>query len=634
MNGSRALSRRDDEAGFTLVELVVAMLVLAVVSVAVIGVIFQTQALGTSNRSRVAASNLASRELDLVRQEFAADSTAPVALANAGLVTDPHPLAGGSAGSPLVVDGTSYTVERSAQWNVTGTGSSACTGGSLVQYPTLEVTVTVTWPNMGSVSPVVLSGALAPDKNAGTSSTNSFIAAKVVDQDAQPLSGIAVSAAGPSSATGYTDASGCAVIPITPAAAGSNYTVSVADAGYVDISGTVNPSKVTGLILPGALYSGAKFSVAQPGSAVVHLVRSDGQPLTDAQVAGSTITLVAAEYAGASGATSRTLTGVTTTFSGLWPTTYGAYFGTTPPGGGYQTADLAPGGSISLTASFAIATLPLASLPAGSSTVIAVAAGTSTSCAPGDGTSVAVTAPSSQVNLLPGTFDLYLTGTGFACSPGPTGVALGGGLNDPTTWGTTTLQLSGVPSGGTVWALNSAASGVTSLSTCPGPAGTAAVNIDGARTGPVALPAGSWFVYQTSGTATAACTSYPGPINPVNLLYGQANTRVWSVAPSTATLTLTGMTSGRKFLLSTGTVSLSSCTATGFSTTGTAVTGTVSGTTGTVTVNRPTALPNVSYNAYQWNTSWPYGCTAAGTFVVGPGTTSLSKSVSTTTVGP
>ncbi|OZB48537.1 MAG: hypothetical protein B7X40_06960 [Cellulomonas sp. 14-74-6] len=611
------------------------MLILAVVSVAVIGVIFQTQALGASNRSRVAAANLASRELDLVRQEFAASTSAPVTLANAGLVTDPHPLSGGVAGSPLVVDGTAYTVERSAQWNVTGTGASACEGGSLVPYPTLEVTVTVTWPNMGSVRPVVLSGALAPDKNAGTSSTNSFVAAKVLDQAAHPLSGVAVSAAAASTATGYTDASGCAVIPITPAAAGTSYTVTVADSGYVDMSDTVNPSKTTGLITPGSLYSGASFSVAQPGTVVVKLVRSDGQPLTDAQVAGSSISLVAAEYSGASGTTSHTVTGVSTTITGLWPTSYGAYFGPTPPTGGYDTADLAPGGSVALTATFEIATMPLTALPAGTTTVVAVPAGASTSCSPGDGTTLAVTAPSSQVTLMPGTYDLYASGTGFACSPGPTGVALGGGVNDTVTWGTTTLQLSGVPSGGTVWALNSASSGVTSLATCPGATGSSALNIDAARSGPTALPAGTWFVYQTNGSATASCTSYPGLIDPVNVLYGQANSRAWSVAPLTASLTLTGMNNGQTLLVSTAPVS--NCTSSSYTTTGTAATGSVAGWSGSAnaTVNRPPATPNLTYYAYQWNTSmWSPKCTAAGSFIVGPGTTSLSKSVTQSTVGP
>ena len=193
---------RGADQGFSLIELVVAMVLLGTMAVAVIGVIMNSQTQGVTNRSRIAAANLAAREIDLVREEFARTDAGPLSLAAAGYVLNPHPLAGGTAGQPLVVDGRKYTVVRTAQWNIGGTGASACEGGALVAYPTLGVTVSVTWPNMGSVKPVVSNASLAPDKDTGIPTTDSFIAAKVLDKDANPLVGVPVSATAGSTTVG------------------------------------------------------------------------------------------------------------------------------------------------------------------------------------------------------------------------------------------------------------------------------------------------------------------------------------------------------------------------------------------------------------------------------------------------
>ncbi len=125
----------------SLVEVVVAMVVLAIMASAVLGIILKAQAAGVNNRARISAANLAAREIDILRDEFGRTSDAPATIAASGVVVNPHPLAGGTAGAPLTVDGTQYTVTRSVAWAITGSGDSACEGGSLVDYPTLAVTV-------------------------------------------------------------------------------------------------------------------------------------------------------------------------------------------------------------------------------------------------------------------------------------------------------------------------------------------------------------------------------------------------------------------------------------------------------------------------------------------------------------
>ena len=479
---------RGADQGFSLIELVVAMVVLGTMAMAVIGVIMSSQAQGVTNRSRIAAANLAAREIDLVREEFGASKTGPVNMANAGYVVNPHPLSGGTAGQPLLIDGREYTVTRTAQWNIAGTGASACEGGSLVAYPTLGVTVSVTWPNMGSVQPVVSTASLAPDKDTGIPTTDSFIAAKVLDQNADPLVGIPVSATGAATTMGYTDASGCAVIRVSPAIAGTAYTIAVADSSYVDLSGTANPSKNSGVILQGQIYAGASFTVAQGGTVTIKIVRSDGQPLSDAQAAGSVVTLVASQYSGASGETQRTAAGVLTTIPNLWPTGYGGYFGSVAPTGGYAMQDLPPGGNITIEVPLEMASVLVTGLPSGTTNVLAVPTGTvPTTC--GTGTSEPVSGAGATFLLMPAAYDFYAVGSMFACSPGPVNVALGSGDNEDIVWATTTIRIQGLAAG-TVWIAEKQKSGLTSLTTCPTTVGAIAINIDGARTAPVGDPGG------------------------------------------------------------------------------------------------------------------------------------------------
>ncbi|KRD45098.1 hypothetical protein ASE38_13990 [Cellulomonas sp. Root930] len=326
-----ASGRRDD--GFSLIELVVAMVVLGSMSLAVIGIILNTQSLGVNNRARVAAANLAGREVDILREEFTRTSDSPMNIANAGTVTNPHPLPSQTAGQPLRVDGGLYTVKRSVAWNITGEGASACDGGSLVMYPTLRVTVTVTWSGMGNIAPVVTTASLAPRKDDKVLGTSSYIAVKVSDASGLPNSGrnVRVYSSG-ESRTAVTDASGCAVAQVTPASgAGTSYSAQVTDVGFVDVSGATGPTKIVGIVPRGALNNSVTFTYARAATLTLQLVDSTGAPANPADLVGGTVTLNAAEYAGASGTTVLPVTGPTMTLTGLWPTQYSAYWGSAPP---------------------------------------------------------------------------------------------------------------------------------------------------------------------------------------------------------------------------------------------------------------------------------------------------------------
>jgi prepilin-type N-terminal cleavage/methylation domain-containing protein len=618
--------QRDHERGMSLVEVVVAVVVLGIFASAVLGVILQTQSAGVTNRARVAAANLAAREIDMVRDEFSRTDTSALAIAAAGTQVNPHPLDGQVSGAPLQVDGMQYTVEREVAWNLTGSGASACTGGSLVVYPTLGVTVTVTWPRMGSVKPVVSTASLAPAKGKGIPGTASFVAVKVVDAAGQPNPGRIIKVSGGSeTVSATTDDTGCAVAQVAPAAGlGTTYTAQATDAGYVDISGTTGPVKTVGQLARGQLNSGVSFAYDRAGTVRLHLIDPSGGTLDAATIAGATVTLVAGVSSGATTATTPAVTGVTTAVSGLWPTTYGAYFGTTPPASGYPTVVVAPGGTMDIDVPVVMASGSLNSLPAETTSVIA-APGGSTTCTASGARAVAA----AGFSFLPGSWSFFATGPTFDCSPGPASVAFAGGPNDGTAWGTTTLSVTSAPATGKLWAVNRSKIPGATLTSCPAASyAGVAVDVDAARTAPVVIPAGDWYVYRTDGAAGGACLGTPSGQYSKVLTYGVANTLGW-VAPN-ASVTVTGAPSGTKLAV----VYSTSATAPTCSKASAGTGFTALSVSGTSFITAST-LPPSTYYFHSWNQNTG-ACTYGGRVVVG-GLSAYTLPFSSTTppvVGP
>lgn len=620
---ARAADQRD--AGVTLIEVVIAAVLLGILASAVLGIVLQTQKTEIGNRARIAAANLAAREIDLVRDEFGRSDAAPLAIANAGTVTNPHPLDGGVAGQPLVLEGTAYTVVRSVAWNITGNGTSACTGGSMVVYPTLGVTVTVTWPSMGSINPVTSSAVMSPKKGDGIPGTASFIAVKVTDAAGQPNPGRSVRVTGGSEVrSGLTDDSGCAVLQVNPPSTGTSYTAQLTDAGFVDISGTSNPLKSVGTVLQGQLKTNVSFAYDQAGTVVLRLVDPSGGVLDPSTITGE-ITLVASETSGATSTQSVPVDGTSLEYTktGLWPTNYGAYFGSTPPGAGYASTKLTPGGTLVIDVPVEVSTGQVAGMPAGTTQVWAV---------PGaGGTCTAANAkpfgPPFTYSLIAGSWSFFAEGPTFACSPGPASQGLVGGSNDQLDWAVSTLQVTGAPTGGTLWALDAGKVSGT-LSTCPGGAyAGAAVNVDAARASAVVLPAGSWYVYRTSGGAGDACLGVPSGKYPYAVAYGVPTTLGWAFP--NATVTVSGAPTGNGTSMAYGPTSSLTCTKT--STSGTTVPKVVVGST---TVYQSVVAPGTWYY-FSWNQTTGV-CALGGSVNVG-GQTAYTLPFSTNTkpvVGP
>lgn len=577
------------DGGVTLVEVVMAMALLGIMAAAVLGVLLRAQATSVDNRDRVSAANLAAREIDLVRQEFVATDAGPVTLANAGVVTNPHPLPGGTSGQPLELNGTLFTVVRSVAWNVTGTGESACEGGTAVEHPTLIVTVRVTWPDMGSTEPVVNTAALAPERGLGLPTTSAFVAVAVKDAAGEPNPGrtVVVASSGETRSS-LTDASGCAVVSVNPPAGGTEYTARFPDAGYVDIAGTTSPARLIGIVRPQQLNSNIEIALDRAASVTLRMTGG----VTAADVAGSTISLYRSESSGAT-ITQHTVGGIDTVVGNLWPTQYSAFFGTVQPSEFTNTVTLAPGASAILEVPFEWANFVVTDLPAAGSVVAVAPGGTCTT--PG-----ARTVDPAAGRLAPGTWSFFLSSPAIGCSTGPASVSLLPGSNGAVVWGETTLTIRNAPVGrGAIWAAPAATG-----SAC-GAANAVQLAANGPVAGPVELPAGNWYVFampDSGGTPSGTCTNAGNIAVP----YAQATTYTWVAAP--VPVTVTNAPTGSSLRLIASPTSGLTCSS-----------GTVNGSYQQLTLSGSsytTSLALGTWYVYSWNTSWGSGNRCSGGYPV------------------
>ncbi|WP_375407362.1 prepilin-type N-terminal cleavage/methylation domain-containing protein [uncultured Amnibacterium sp.] len=163
------MRRPTGDAGFTLVETIVAMLVFALLSSGVIASTITISRMSSDNRARVVATNLAAQATDAVR-----------------LTADPFQVRDGS--STQTVSGRTYTVALKAAW-VDSTGVDAtCGAGTALQYK--RITVTVTWAGQATTTQPVRTDTLLASTSKVTDADTGAILVSVVDSLGAGESGI------------------------------------------------------------------------------------------------------------------------------------------------------------------------------------------------------------------------------------------------------------------------------------------------------------------------------------------------------------------------------------------------------------------------------------------------------------
>ncbi|MGZ0211967.1 MAG: type IV pilus modification PilV family protein [Actinomycetales bacterium] len=226
---------RSSDAGLSLLEVLVAMMIFAVVSLGVLQALVTVLAITRDNRARVVAANLASQEVDLARD--AGDVFA--------LFDDTY---------TKTLNGDVFTVRRSTAWVPSSNTEASCgSGGGTLQYK--RINIEVSWPNMREgTEPVRFDTLLSPDDRINDPALGTILVS-VLGGSGEGSPGVSVGASPASPPEGAqslstspaaTDAQGCTfVLKVAP----GNYNVSVSRSGYITDAGqSAAPSKLTQVV--------------------------------------------------------------------------------------------------------------------------------------------------------------------------------------------------------------------------------------------------------------------------------------------------------------------------------------------------------------------------------------------------
>ena len=247
----RALSARD--GGFTLVEVLVAMMLFTIVSISIVGALIAIRTISASANLRQTAQNLATGALDKSR-----------------IVSDITTLNGST--TTQTVGNRTFTITQSVAWvgSINGSDSQCSSGsGNMIAR---SVTVSVTWNGMGGQNPVKMSTVVAPDTRLNTAGNGSILVS-VKSASGAGLAGVTANAkpaaSNPNGATTVagpftTDADGCVFIPgVTP----GNYDVTISKTGgtnpYVGSDQTKSPLTDAGITVSASNAGSAPFQIDQ-----------------------------------------------------------------------------------------------------------------------------------------------------------------------------------------------------------------------------------------------------------------------------------------------------------------------------------------------------------------------------------
>jgi prepilin-type N-terminal cleavage/methylation domain-containing protein len=246
------------DSGFTLVEAVVSMVILALLSTGIIAGTNMIVRMTADNRSRQIAVNIAEQQLDTDRG-----------------ILDPfnvHPF-GGTSPNPAAtqtVSGRTYTTTQATSLVSVDGNDISCGSGSTIYYR--RISVTVDWTGrLATTTPVESDTILSPNGRINDASTGS-IAVQVTGAAGTGESGVSVSVA-PVSGTATalqsqpsaTDVDGCSyALGVTP----GTYKVSISRSASVDTSQVAAPSNATVTVVAGATYP-VNFTYDQSGTFAV-----------------------------------------------------------------------------------------------------------------------------------------------------------------------------------------------------------------------------------------------------------------------------------------------------------------------------------------------------------------------------
>jgi len=242
----------DRDAGLSIVEMVVAFMVFALVTVGGMVAIATSLTLTSDNRAREVGANLAAQEVDAVRSA-----------ADVFQVLD--------ASTTTALNGTTYTVDRTVSWvSTTGLDSQCGAAGGALLYK--RVNVAVTWPGMrASTPPVRADTVLAPNSKINDPAYGTILVSVTSITGSGGTAGVTVTVK-PSAVAGnkavdlasqpaVTDAQGCSyALKVAPGT--YDVTISRTDAPHRDEKQAPVSTKVVGVAAGGSASAGFTYDRA------------------------------------------------------------------------------------------------------------------------------------------------------------------------------------------------------------------------------------------------------------------------------------------------------------------------------------------------------------------------------------
>ncbi|TBN57848.1 type II secretion system protein [Glaciihabitans arcticus] len=254
-----------EDAGFSLAEVVVAMMIFALVSTGTLYTMMAMMELTRDTRVRQVAVNLAAEEIDRARE---VDKVADLVSWN----TDPAVVGGLSLDDPndpkdrkgvITINGDKFHVKRTVQWVSDPASSLQCgasASGTSLRYK--RVNVEVRWDGMRSPeNPVQADTVINPRQRVNDPAKGSLLIS-VLDANGNGVSGITPVVSPASGVVAQpTDIEGCSyLINVTP----NTYSITLSKAGYLDETQNASPS-ATGVIVDAGFTNSRKFQFDQSG---------------------------------------------------------------------------------------------------------------------------------------------------------------------------------------------------------------------------------------------------------------------------------------------------------------------------------------------------------------------------------
>jgi Tfp pilus assembly protein PilV len=252
----RLFSRLRDDAGFALLEVVVSSIVVLIVAGGVFTAMGAATRSTAEERHRAVAHGLAQADLSRMRSLRISD------------------LANLNETNTITQDGTPYTVVSRGEFITDATGTASCQEG-VASADYIKISSTVTWPSIGSRTPVVDTSIVSPP-NGSVSPNSGALAVSVEDSQNVGIPGVGVNGTGPDTFSGTTGPEGCVVFGNLPA---GNYTLTLSGVGDELVEKDGNPPQPQTVSVVGESTNTVVFQADFPGTVPVSFTTKVGSEL-------------------------------------------------------------------------------------------------------------------------------------------------------------------------------------------------------------------------------------------------------------------------------------------------------------------------------------------------------------------